>query len=181
MGVHVRKILLILLLLSFNAQAAEVGGIQLDDAAHLGSSNLVLNGAGVRSKFVFDWYVAALYLSSKKSSAAAALSDVKEKRIALYVLDDINAEDLLYSFTRGIEHNNSDDQLQALKDQRREFDLVFHKMGTANKGDIIMLDYLPGIGTRVIVNDAFYTALLKIWLGDDPVQNDLKLKLLGGK
>lgn len=185
-----RIVLLILLLLSLNAQAVEVDGVTVDDTVHLGSSNLILNGVGVRSKFVFDWYVAALYLPSKKSSLEAVLMDPREKRIALYVLDEINAEDLLYTLSKGIRNNSSDAELKALKDDIRAFELVFHRMGTTNKGDIILIDYIPDIGTQVTVNNvvrvtlpgsAFYAAVLKIWLGANPTQDDLKLKLLGGK
>jgi len=50
-----KRLLLVALLfcLSSTALAVEVGGVVLEDSAHLGNSNLLLNGAGVRSKVFF--------------------------------------------------------------------------------------------------------------------------------
>jgi hypothetical protein len=53
----------------------------------------------------------------------------------------------------------------------------------------VLIDWLPENGTRLTVNgqvkgkdiagEDFYKALLKIWLGNKPVQDDLKQALLG--
>jgi hypothetical protein len=58
----------------------------------------------------------------------------------------------------------------------------------AKKGMTIALDW-TGSETRVLVNgqpagkpiagEDFYGALLRIWLGEQPVQDDLKRALLG--
>ena len=58
------------------------------------------------------------------------------------------------------------------------------------KGDVILIDFLPESGTVVSVNGAargkpipgedFYRALLRIWLGDKPVDGDLKKALTRG-
>jgi hypothetical protein len=60
----------------------------------------------------------------------------------------------------------------------------------AKKGMAITLDWLPAAGTQMTVNgkpagaaiagEDFYQALLRIWLGPKPVQDDLKKALLGG-
>lgn len=187
-----KKFLLLtfLLCLSLTAKAVEVGRVVLEDTVHLGNSNLLLNGAGVRSKFVFDLYVAALYLGTKKTTAAAVLNDVGEKRIALHLLRDIGADDFLYTFKKAIEKNHTDAQMQAMKNQLHELDVIFYKTGKVRAGGVITLDYLPALGTQIAVNGVvrgsiegleFNAALLKIWLGEKPAQQDLKLKLLGGK
>jgi hypothetical protein len=61
---------------------------------------------------------------------------------------------------------------------------------SAKQGDLIALDWLPGTGTRIVLNgeprgkiiagEDFYRALLRIWLGEDPAQESLKRALLGG-
>ena len=58
------------------------------------------------------------------------------------------------------------------------------------KGDVIHLDFAPGTGTQVVFNgkprgkpiagDDFYRVLLRIWLGDSPVDTRLKRAMLGG-
>ena len=68
--------------------------------------------------------------------------------------------------------------------------LALIRSGNAKKGDVIHLDFAPDAGTRVVVNgkpqgsaiagDDFYTAVLRIWLGDKPADSDLKKGLVGG-
>ena len=185
-----KKLLMLLLCLSFTAQAVELEGVRLEDNVHLGSSNLVLNGVGVRSRFIFDIYVAALYLGAKKSSADEVLADAGEKRLALYLLRDISGENLLYAFKRGFENNHTYDELMVMKLAMHNFELIFHKMGKLKEGDIILMDYQRDVGTQVKLNGVlrgtspgaeFNTALLQIWLGGKPAQEALKLKLLGGQ
>ncbi len=185
-----KKYLLIICLIciSWTAQGVEVGGEMLDDSAHLGSHNLILNGAGVRSKFIFDVYVVALYLGAKKNSATAVMSDMGEKRITLHLLRDVNAEELLFSFKKAIKKNHTDEELLEIKEQLHDFEMIFHALVKVKKGDVIFLDYQRSTGTQIrlngsergiIVGTAFYTAMLKIWLGEQPAQDDLKQKLLG--
>lgn len=187
-----RKILLIALLfcLSTATYAVELSGVVLADSVNTAKGALLLNGAGVRSKFVFDLYVAALYLDAKKTSAAAVLTDAGDKRIALHLLRDISADHLLSAFKHAMENNHTRDELKALQASLTRFEQVFNKVGEVRKGDIITMDYQRDSGTLVAVNGAvqgtiagaaFNTALLKIWLGDKPAQQDLKLKLLGGQ
>ena len=177
-------------LLSWNVNALEVGGVKLADTAHPGNRDLVLNGAGVRSKFIFDLYVAALYLDAKQTTAAAVLADAGEKRLALHLLRDISAKTLSDSFNKAIGNNHTAAELVALDASLKAFAAIFSTMSEVKKGDVITLDYLPGDGTRVSVNGvdkgrvagaAFNSALLKVWLGEKPAQDDLKKKLLGGE
>ena len=53
--------------------AREVAGVKLDEQVQLGGTPLVLNGAGVRSKFFVKVYVGALYLSKPSKSVAEIL------------------------------------------------------------------------------------------------------------
>ncbi len=187
-----KKFLLFSLLfcLGSTASAVQLEGVRLDDNVHLGNRNLVLNGAGVRNRYFLNLYVAALYLSAKSTSASAVLADNKEKRIALYMLREINAEDLLYGLTHGMERNTSDEEMQAIAEPVHEFSTIFHQMGNVEAGDVILLDYQPGAGMQISVNGSargtspgsrLFAALLKVWLGENPAQDALKLKLLGAQ
>jgi hypothetical protein len=65
---------------------------------------------------------------------------------------------------------------------------IFAEIKEAKKGMTITLDW-TGSATQLTVNgkpagkpiagEDFYRALLRIWLGDKPVQSDLKKALLG--
>jgi Chalcone isomerase-like len=184
-----RKLLLICcLLLGWNVSAMEVSGVKLAESIHLGSRDLVLNGAGLRTKFLFKVYVASLYLGEKTHVAEAALNQSGEKRIALHILREISDEKMLKGFNEVMVANHTPAEMQALEPQLKELTVIFHAVGEVKEGDVINLDYLPDSGTQIMVNGVlrgniagavFNRALFKIWLGDKPAQPDLKQKLLG--
>lgn len=176
-------------LLSWNAGALELNGVKLADSVHVGSRELQLNGAGVRSKLIFDLYIAALYLGEKTTSATAVLDGAVEQRMALHLLRDIGTSHLLGALNNAIKANHTARELAALNANLIEFTALFSTMDEVKKGQIITLDYLPETGIQVSVDGAlkgtvagaaFHRALLKVWLGEKPAQDDLKIKLLGG-
>lgn len=185
-----KKLLLtaVLLFLCTNVQAAEVAGVKLADSIHLGSHELLLNGAGLRTKFFFKVYVAALYLGEKTHVAEVALNQSGEKRIALHVLRELSDEQLLDAFNKVMVANHTPAEMRALEPQLKELTAIFHAVKTIKEGDVVALDYLPDSGTQINVNGVlrgniagavFNRALFKIWLGDKPAQPDLKQKMLG--
>ncbi len=189
-----KKILLwigcVLLFLFTNVQAAEVAGVKLADSVHVGSRDLVLNGAGLRTKLFFKVYVAALYLTEKQTAANAIIADGNLQRVALHMLRNLSDEQLLNSFNEAIAANHTKAEMTVLEAPLKQMTEIFHVVKEIKVGDVITLDYLPGSGTQISVNgaahgtiagDIFHHALLKIWLGENPVQDSLKLKLLGGK
>lgn len=185
-----KKILLLVccLLMSWNAGAMEVSGVKLADSIHLGKHDLVLNGAGLRTRFFFKIYVAALYLGEKTHDAQAALNQAGEKRMELHILRELSDEKMLHAFNEVMEANHTAAEMQALAPQMQQLTSIFHAIGEVREGDVVVLDYLPDHGTQIIVNgtlkgdipgEGFNRALFKIWLGDKPAQTDLKQKLLG--
>ncbi len=176
-------------LLSWNVNALEVAGVKLADKAQVGNASLQLNGAGLRTKLVFKVYVAALYLPQKQTSAQAVIADERERRVALYLLRDLSSEKLLGAFNEAIAANHSPAELAALDAPLRQMVQIFNAVKEVKAGDVITLDYLPAGGTQIGVNGsvrgtiagaAFNRALLRIWLGSKPAQEDLKQDMLGG-
>jgi chalcone isomerase-like protein len=169
--------------------AAEVEGVKLADKAQFGGADLVLNGAGVRTRVFFKVYVGALYLQEKTGSAEAAISGSGGKRVAMHLLRDLTAEQLFAALKEGLADNHSPDQVAKFEPQVQQMEKIFFAIKSAKKGDAIMLDYLPRAGTRIVVNseekgaiagEEFYRALLRIWLGEKPVDASLKKAMLGG-
>jgi hypothetical protein len=168
------------------AQALEVAGVNVADKAKAGAGELVLNGAGIRTRAIFKVYVGALYLTEKKSAAAEVLAQKGAKRVSLTLLRDLSAQQLNEAFENGVQANHSAAELEALKPRIAELLALF---ADGKKGDVILLDFLPESGTVVSVNAAvkgkpiagedLYRALLRIWLGDKPVDADLKKAMLG--
>lgn len=58
----------LLLCTAFSAHGAEVGGVQIADTVRIGATEVVLNGAGIRTRAIFKVYVGALYLPEKNPS-----------------------------------------------------------------------------------------------------------------
>jgi len=170
-------------------QAAELAGVSLANNVQMGESKLVLNGAGIRSKWFFDVYIAALYLPQKQTSAKAIIADNHEYRIALHMLRTVGSKKLFNAFKDAIEANHKTDELMSLDADIKQMAQIFEAVGEVNQDDVITLDYVPDVGTNISVNGTnrgtikgvmFNQALLKIWLGDEPAQDDLKKEMLGG-
>ena len=186
-----RKILFLIcgLLVSWNVNAMEVAGVKPADSVTLGNQVLMLNGAGLRSKFFFKIYVAALYLPEKQTSADAIITADEPQRIALYMLRDLGEKRFMDAFIEAIEANHSKAEMAMLHDQLKQMSDIFHLVEEVHSGDLIVMDYVPGTGTQISVNgvtygtiegEMFHHALLKIWIGTHAVQADLKAELLGG-
>ena len=183
-----RKILSFALfsLLSFNLQAKTLADVSLSDETLVAGETLKLNGAGIRTKFVFDIYVAAFYTREPVSKLEDLIVSDQPMRMAMhFVYDEVSKEKLVDGWNEGFDDNLSDEQLNKLKPRIKLFNGLFK---TVRKGDVILLDYVPGKGTLVTINHKnigavtgaeFYHALLMIWLGENPVGDDLKSALLG--
>jgi hypothetical protein len=176
---------LLLLLCIFSAHAAEVAGVKLPDE----DQKLVLNGAGLRKRAFFNVYVIGLYLPEKKTAAAAAIDAPGAKRVAIHMLRDVGADQFSDALMDGMKDNHSEAAMKALEPRAKQLAAIMAEMKEAKKGMRITLDWSPA-GTQVTVDgrsagapipgEDFYRALLRIWLGDNPVQADLKKALLGG-
>lgn len=171
------------------AIAAEIAGVTVQERVTLGATDLQLNGAGVRTRIVFKVYVGGLYLPEKKSTAAEVLALKGAKRVSMTMLRDLTAHQLADALQEGVRANHSAAELAALKGRVDELVAVMNEIGGAKEKTVIALDFLPDSGTRITVDGAphgkpipgedFYVALLRIWLGDKPVDADLKKAMLG--
>jgi long-chain acyl-CoA synthetase len=171
------------------APAAEIEGVKIPDRVTLGKTELVLNGAGLRTRAFFRVYVGALYLPQKTRSAQAALDEPGARRVAMHMLRDLAAEQLYSALNDGLKANHAPGELAKLEPQVKQLEAIFVAVKAAKTGDVILLDYVPGTGTRVTVNadargtipgEAFGRALLRIWLGEQPADAALKKAMLGG-
>ena len=171
------------------ASAADVAGVKLDDKTQVESRDLVLNGAGLRKRFtVVKVYVIGLYLAEKKTDAAAVLGLAGPKRAEIHMLRNVDANTFTEALVEGLRANHSEADFKALEPRVKELADLMAQIGEAKDGMTIALDW-TGAGTRLAVNgkptgkpiagEDFYKALLRIWIGDKPVQDDLKKSLLG--
>lgn len=177
-------------LLTLNhAHALEVGGVRFDDRSKIGNSDVVANGAGLRKKAFFKVYAMALYLPEKQGEANAVLSVKGAKRVSISLLRDLSAQQFVDALHEGVATNHTEAETEALKDRLKLFSEAMLSVGEAKTGTSVLIDWIPESGTRLSVNgqtkgqdiagEDFYRALLKIWLSNKPVQDDLKQALLG--
>ena len=176
-----------MLLASSAALSADVGGVKLADSTSVGGQELVLNGAGIRTRAIFKVYVGSLYLPAKAASVDAVLAK-GPRRIQMNLLRSLSADQLADALAEGLKENNAPAELEGVKSQTEALTAIMKSFGEAKEGDVVTLDFIDG-ATRVGLNgtakgtipgEAFNRALTKIWLGEKPVQADLKKAMLGG-
>lgn len=168
--------------------AKQLDDVTLPDSVTLEGTDvaLQLNGMGYRTKFVFDIYVGALYTESKVKTRDAVQALKGPKRIVMHmVYDEVSHDKMAAAWNEGFEENNNDEKLAQLASRLNTFISYFPDL---KKGDVVLLDYTPGTGTLVTINNTasdviegadFYSALLDVWLGEEPADDDLKDAMLG--
>lgn len=167
--------------------AKTLEGVDIPEQVKVGGTELVLNGAGIREKFFFDIYVAALYLPEKSAKAEQILQADRPWRLSMdFLYSEVEKKKLDKGWEEGFEDNVPKADRTALQKDLNQFKSMF---STMHKGDRAVLDYMPGKGVSVTVKGEekgvvagadFARALLSIWLGSDPVTGSLKKALLGG-
>ena len=184
-----RKWLVVLAALCFAtpAFAAEVGGVKLADKVAVGGQDLVLNGAGIRTKAIFKVYVGSLYVPAKATDLAGVLAK-GPRRVQMNLLRNLSADDLVNALVDGLKDANTAEEVAAVKAQSDQMVSIMKAFGEVKEGNVVTLDFVDGatlIGFNgaakgTIAGEPFNRALTKIWVGDKPVQADLRKAMLGG-
>ena len=182
----------VLLCIAGLAQAAtvEIAGVRFEDRIKLGSSELQLNGVGLRTRFFISVYAIGLYLPNKSAEVADVLAMPGPKRLHIAILRDVVAGQFADAVSEGIRKNHSDAELEAIKTRIEELKTTITQARMGHKGTVVDIEWLPESGgTRLtmdgkqmgkdIAGEDFYRAILKIWLGAKPIQDHVKEALLG--
>lgn len=168
-------------------QAAEVAGVKVEEKLKVGGSELVLNGAGLRSKLFIKVYVGALYVGQKAATPEAILDSAAPRRMVMRMLRDMDADTLHGALDDGLKNNLTPAELAELKPQAEQLAGIMKGIGKVREGDSIAIDFTAeGVGVSLngesrgkVAGPAFARALLKVWLGDKPTDAGLKKALLG--
>jgi Chalcone isomerase-like len=169
------------------AYAATCRDVPFPDSVTAAGGDLVLNGLGIRKATLLSIkvYVAGLYLPQKSRDAAGILRSDGRWRLVLRFVRDVGARDIRDAFQEGFEKAAGDKlaalgpRIEALKARMVDFktgqSLTFAHDSAAG----VMVDVNGAAGPSIEGAD-FATALLAIWLGSKPPNEDLKSGLLGG-
>jgi hypothetical protein len=173
------------------AQAVTVVGHDYAEQASVAGKTLVLNGAGVRQVAWIQAYTAGLYTARRISEGAALMADAGAKRLRIRVLMEVSSEEFVKAFDGGVQKRASPELQAKLAERMQTFDAQVRALGTIKKTDIIDLDYLPGRGLQLAMNQQprgepiegadFYAALLDIFIGERALDRKLRDSLLGAK
>ena len=106
------------------------------------------------------------------------------------MLRNVDADDFSAALNDGVKDNHSEAEMKAIASRLAVLTALMNEIKEAKTGLAIDLDWLPAEGTQVTIGgkaqgkpipgEDFYRALLRIWVGDNPVSSDLKKSLLGG-
>lgn len=175
---------------SLSASAAlQMDGIALEDSVQVAGNNLKLNGAGISMRMIFKVYALGLYLPNRQDTTHDVLHGDGPKRLLIAMLRDVSGSDFNDELRQYAVSEGATIPAHILDNMLRLGQAIDHQSNGLRKGDTLTLDWVPGTGTLVALNNkpltaplrdmAFYKALLNIWLGDKPADSGLKMKLLG--
>ncbi|MFG6466946.1 chalcone isomerase family protein [Roseateles sp. BYS87W] len=179
---------------SLPAQAVRYEGQEFADSLTLGNSTLALNGAGKRQVAIYPLYLAALYLPHKAATPDGVYSQSGPKRLEMRIViplvKDVSTQEFVKAINKGVNRNTTEAERAALAERVKQFNAAISEVGRVKKGDLLHIDYLPDQGGTVLTVNGkvwgkaieghdFYTAFLKVFLGD--VNSDARLRagLLG--
>jgi hypothetical protein len=179
-------VILLVLAMTAPASAKEIGGVNFPDALPAGNEQLVLNGAGLRTKMFIKVYAGGLYLRKKDNDAQKIINADEPMVIRLhFVYDGVSQDKLIEAWNEGFA-NATGGNLAPQKESINKFNSFFTE--EARKGNIYDIIYTPGEGISVIIKGKllgtikgldFKKSVFGIWLGDKPADNSLKQGLLG--
>lgn len=176
------------------AQAVRYEGQDFPDTLQLGGSTLKLNGVGKRQVAVYSLYLAALYLPQKASSPEAIYAQPGPKRLEMRIViplvKDVSTQEFVKAISKGVNRNSTEAEKAAVAERVKQFNTAIAEVGRVKKGDLLVVDYLPAQGGTILsVNGKvwgkpveghdFYTAFLKVFLGDINSDAGLRSGLLG--
>ena len=165
--------------------AGSLAGVTLPDKAAAKGQSLVLNGLGLRKKFVIKVYVGGLYLPQKEKDAQKILSGDGAHRMVMHFLYGVSKDQMCDAFNEGLAANAPN----AGAEVKKGFNTLCSWMEAIDKGKELVITYVPGEGSHVEVNGkakgtlpgaATADAILATWIGPKPGPGeDFKKAVLG--
>nr|ALV86660.1 hypothetical protein [uncultured bacterium 51] len=165
-------------------------GLTFAGDIRLADTSLQLNGVGLRAVAWLKGYAAGLYLPRKARTEAQVLETPGAKRLQIRMLQEVEAEEFVKAFHKGVERNTPAADAARLAQRVTQFDALVRGLVKLKKQDVIDLDFIPGKGLVLSRNGAargaplagedLYVALLRCFVGVRPADPDMKIGLLGG-
>jgi hypothetical protein len=166
-----------------------LAGSKFDAETTVGGQKLTLNGAGIRYKAMFKVYAAGLYTPKKMTHNEEVLDTKVAKRLQLVALRDVSGEEFGKLFARAVEENATREEFSKSISEVVRMGEIFSMGKQFGKGDVVLVDYIPGTGLtinfkgkqqgEVFKAPLFSNLMYKIWFGPHPPDTALQKALLG--
>jgi hypothetical protein len=172
------------------AHAASLEGQKFEDRASVDGKPLVLNGLGLRGVAWLKAFVAGLYVATPGRDPVLLVSQPGPKRLRLRIMVSASSHELTKSLVGRIQDHEPAALQQKLAGRMDQLGKQIDSLDKLKPGDNIDLDWLPGRGTQLsrngrpvgeaVAGEDLYGAVLRIFVGDHPVDRRLKAGLLAG-
>ena len=184
-----KKFLVVALILAagfVSADAKVVKGVTIPDTYNAGGTALVLNGTGIRTKFMMDIYIGALYLKAKGNNGVTIAAADEPMSVRLHIVSGMVTPERMSENTREGFAKSAGGNVAPYKAGIDKFINTFSS--GIKVGDFYDIAYLPGKGVQVYKNGAlkstveglaFKKILFGIWIGPNGIQEALRTGMLG--
>jgi len=172
-----------LLLLSAQAFALDVAGVNIAPTVSVHQKTLTLNGVGIRKKLFIKVYVGSLYTERKVTTSAQLLADPGEKLIRMSFVYKVEKEKIIKAFAEDLANNSP---VVAHSVEAKAFLSSFTEDFV--EGDTVDISFSPdgtvaashnGNPFWTVRSPAVAQGVLLIWFGEKPADRSLKKGMLG--
>lgn len=139
--------------IAFAGQPLKIESITYEPQANVNGEQLLLNGAGLRTKIFFKVYTAGLYLKAPARRNTEVMAQNSAARVRLGLLRDVSCASFIDSLNDGIKANLQPAKEKAISAGLEALRSLMRSIGDVKTGDIIDFDYSPDKGTTVHLND----------------------------
>jgi len=187
-----RKLLIMLSLscLPLLASALTIDGVEIPKVIPASSEHaeLKLNGASMRILYgVVDTYIGKLYVENPTTDPDALIAADEYKRMVFHtVLKRVSGRRMATALYEALQLNTTPEEAKVLESRIQQviemFDTRF------KKGEDGYIEWVPGKGSRIVVKGEvkgivpgkdLNDAILRIWIGENPVGDAFKKQVLG--
>ena len=182
--------MLLFLMLPLSSSALTIDGYDIPQIIPATSEHaeLRLNGAAMRILYgVVDTYIGKLYVENPTTDAEALIAADEYKRMVYkIVLKRVSGRRIAKAMYDALQLNVTREEAVRLEKRLQLLVTLFDS--SLKKGEESYLEWVPSQGSRIVLNGKvkgmipgkdFYDAILKIWIGDNPVGSIFKRQVLG--
>lgn len=182
--------MLLLVMLPLPSMALTIDGYEIPQIIPATSKHaeLKLNGASMRILYgVVDTYIGKLYVENPVTDAAAIIAADEYKRMVFQVaLKRVSGRRMATALYEALQLNTTREEASRLESRILQIVEMFDVR--LRKGEVGYIEWVPGMGSRVVVageekgiipGKDLNDAILRIWIGDNPVGETFKRQVLG--